>query len=212
MIARLVLVAVVSYLLGCSNGAILVSKYILHDDIRQYGSGNAGLTNFLRVFGGKLTVLVILSDMLKAILAVILGALVLGALEPYHIPMFGRLWAAMFCMLGHDFPCMFGFKGGKGVLSGGAIVIAMTDWRLLLICWGAFMVLAVLTRYVSLGSICAGAAFVVGCWIFYPHPVSRILSLVCGGLVIWSHRANIGRLLHGKENKFSLHKKGDQKK
>ena len=74
----IVLTVAVSYFLGCINGALLVSKYILRDDVRNHGSGNAGLTNFYRVFGGKLTVVVVLCDMLKAVLAVLFGSLLLG--------------------------------------------------------------------------------------------------------------------------------------
>ena len=105
------------------------------------------------------------------------------------------------------FPCMFGFKGGKGILSGGTIAI-MLDWRLALLVWGGFLILAVLTRYVSLGSVFAAAAFPVGTWLFVSHdPVIMALALLLGGLVLYMHRANIHRLLTGTENKFSLHKK-----
>jgi glycerol-3-phosphate acyltransferase PlsY len=207
-IVKLILVAAAAYLLGCANGAILVSKYILHDDIRQHGSGNAGLTNFFRVFGGKSTILVILSDMLKIVVAMLIGMLVLGNLGDYAIPSFGKLWAAMFCMIGHDFPAMFGFKGGKGVLSGGAMTL-MFDWRVALLCWGFFLLAVVLTRYISLGSIAAGLSFIISSCIFYPYPVDMIIIVICGGLLLWGHRGNIVRLLHGNERKFSFHKKGD---
>lgn len=210
-IVKLVLVAAASYLLGCGNGAILVSKYILHDDIRQHGSGNAGLTNFYRVFGGKSTILVVLADMLKIVIAMIIGMLVLGDLGPAQIPAFGKLWSAMFCMIGHDFPAMFGFKGGKGVLSGGTMTL-MFDWRVALVCWGLFLLAVLLTRYISLGSIAAGLSFMVAASILYPHPADIVVSIICGLLLIWGHRGNIVRLVHGTENKFSFHKKGDQQK
>ncbi len=210
-IVKMVLVAAASYILGCCNGAILVSKYILHNDIRQYGSGNAGLTNFYRVFGGKTTILVILADMLKVVIAVVIGILALRNFGPYQIPAFGKLWSAMFCMIGHDFPVMFGFKGGKGVLSGGAMTL-MFDWHVALICWGLFLVVVLLTRYVSLGSITASISFIIAASILYPHPVDISIIILCGLLLIWGHRSNIIRLIHGTENKFSFHKKGDQQK
>ena len=202
---QLVLVAVVtalaSYFLGCFNGAVIVSKYILRDDVRNHGSGNAGLTNFYRTFGGPLTAVVILTDVLKAVIAVFLGQWLFGGLY-----VLGKYWAGLFCLLGHMFPCMFHFKGGKGILSGGTIAI-MIDWRIALVVWGGFLLLTILTRYVSLGSLWAGASFPFITWYCYPEPVIVVLGFICGGLVVWQHRANIKRLLSGTENKFSLHRK-----
>ncbi len=124
-------IAVEAYFCGCFNGAVIVSKYILRDDVRNHGSGNAGLTNFYRAFGGPLTLAVILTDVLKAVVAVWLGMLWMGQLPNGDI--LAKYWAGLFCLLGHMFPCMFRFKGGKGILSGGAIAI-MIDWRVALSC------------------------------------------------------------------------------
>ena len=195
--------AIVSYFLGCFNGAVIVSKYILRDDVRTHGSGNAGLTNFYRTFGGPLTAVVILCDVLKAVIAVLIGAWIFGMMGN---ALLGKYWAALFCLLGHMFPCMFHFKGGKGILSGGTIAL-MIDWRIALVVWGGFLILTVLTRYVSLGSLWAGASFPFISWYCYPDSVIVILALACGGLVVWQHRANIKRLLSGTENKFSFHHK-----
>ena len=206
------LLAAVAYLLGCFNGAVIVSKYILRDDVRRHGSGNAGLTNFYRTFGGALTFAVILCDVLKMAAAVWAGQLLLrywgGGFWAREATMFlyAKYWAGLFCLLGHMFPCMFHFKGGKGILSGGTIAI-MIDWRVALVVWGGFLLLAVLTRYVSLGSLWAGASFPFISWYCYPNPVIVALAFACGGLVVWQHRGNIQRLLHGTENKFSLHHK-----
>ena len=196
-----VLTAAASYFLGCFNGAVIVSKYILRDDVRNHGSGNAGLTNFYRTFGGGLTLVVILCDVLKAVIAVLLGSWQFGGLF-----LVGKYWAGLFCLLGHMFPCMFKFKGGKGILSGGTIAI-MIDWRIALVVWGGFLLLTVLTRYVSLGSLWAGASFPFATWACYPDPVIVILGFLCGGLVVWQHRGNLKRLLSGTENKFSFHHK-----
>ena len=195
--------AIVSYFLGCFNGAVIVSKYILRDDVRTHGSGHAGLTNFYRTFGGPLTAVVILCDVLKAVIAVLIGAWIFGMMGN---ALLGKYWAALFCLLGHMFPCMFHFKGGKGILSGGTIAI-MIDWRIALVVWGGFLILTVLTRYVSLGSLWAGASFPFISWYCYPNTVIVILAFACGGLVVWQHRANIKRLLSGTENKFSFHRK-----
>ena len=195
--------AVFAYFCGCFNGAVIVSKYILRDDVRTHGSGNAGLTNFYRTFGGPLTAVVILCDVLKAVIAVLIGAWIFGMMGN---ALLGKYWAALFCLLGHMFPCMFHFKGGKGILSGGTIAL-MIDWRIALVVWGGFLILTVLTRYVSLGSLWAGASFPFISWYCYTDPLIVVLAFACGGLVVWQHRANIKRLLSGTENKFSFHRK-----
>ena len=202
------LVAVIAYFCGCFNGAVIVSKYILRNDVRKHGSGNAGLTNFFRTFGGPLTLVVILCDVLKAVIAILAGvALFRGmVLDEVAVLVLAKYWAALFCLLGHMFPCMFHFKGGKGILSGGTIAI-MIDWRIALVVWGGFLILAVLTRYVSLGSCGAGASFPFATWFVYRDPVITVLAVVIGGLILYMHRANIRRLLQGNESKFSLHRK-----
>ena len=199
-VVTLLPVAVIAYLCGCFNGAVIVSKYILRDDVRNHGSGNAGLTNFYRTFGGPLTLVVILTDVLKAIIALVIGGMMLGGTT------FSQYWAALFCLLGHMFPCMFHFKGGKGILSGGAAVF-LIDWRVALVVWGGFIILAVLTKYVSLGSVWAGGSFPFITWYCFPNVVIVVLAFIIGGLILWQHRANIKRLLTGTESKFSLHKK-----
>ena len=203
------LVAVVAYFCGCFNGAVIVSKYILRDDVRTHGSGNAGLTNFYRTFGGPLTLVVILTDVLKAIVAILFGVwiakmIVVG--DGVTGVVLARYWAGLFCLLGHMFPCMFHFKGGKGILSGGAIAI-MIDWRIALVVWGGFLILAILTKYVSLGSCWAGASFPFATWFVYHNVMITVLGAVIGCLILYMHRGNIHRLLTGTENKFSLHKK-----
>lgn len=199
-----VIVALAAYFLGCFNGAVIVSKYILHNDIRNHGSGNAGLTNFHRVFGGGLTFVVILCDVLKAVLAVLIGSGLFGMCLGNAV--LGEYWAGLFCLLGHMFPCMFGFKGGKGILSGGTIAL-MLDWRIALVVWGGFLLFTALTRWVSLGSCWAGASFPFATWFVYHDAVLLALAVLIGGLILWKHRENIKRLLKGEENKLSFHKK-----
>ena len=202
------LTAVIAYFCGCFNGAVIVSKYILRDDVRNHGSGNAGLTNFFRTFGGPLTFVVILTDVLKAIAAILIGTMLFRQMvaDEAMVVTLAEYWSGLFCLLGHMFPCMFHFKGGKGILSGGTIAI-MIDWRVALVVWGGFLVLAVLTRYISLGSCWAGASFpFVTCFV-YQSPVISVLGAVIGLLILYMHRGNIHRLLTGTENKFSLHKK-----
>ena len=203
-------VAVVAYFCGCFNGAVIVSKYILHDDVRTHGSGNAGLTNFYRTFGGPLTFVVILCDVLKAVAAISFSKLIAAPIIVVGSETIGfalaEYWAGLFCLLGHMFPCMFHFKGGKGILSGGAIAI-MIDWRIALVVWGGFLLLAVLTRYVSLGSCWAGASFPFATWFVYHDVFLTVFGACLGCLILYMHRGNIQRLLSRTENKFSLHHK-----
>ena len=215
LLLPLVIVAVAAYFCGCFNGAVIVSKYILRDDVRTHGSGNAGLTNFYRTFGGPLTFAVILTDVLKAVVAVWVGILVVrywdGGFwnQEAIVVAYSKYWAGTFCLLGHMFPCMFHFKGGKGILSGGTIAI-MIDWRIALVVWGGFLILAVLTRWVSLGSIWAGASFPFATWFVYHDWILLLLGMFIGGLIVWKHRGNLRRSLSGTESKFSRHHKTDE--
>lgn len=208
----ILLTGAAAYFLGCFNGAVIVSKYILRDDVRKHGSGNAGLTNFHRTFGGGLTLVVILTDVLKAIVAIWVGIILFGILEmgiygqDMGLLILGKYWSGLFCLLGHMFPCMFGFKGGKGILSGGTIAIMM-DWRIALVVWGGFLLFTALTRWVSLGSTWAGASFPFATWFVYQDTLLLSLSILIGALILWKHRENIQRLLKGKESKLSFHKK-----
>lgn len=207
-------VAVVAYFLGCFNGAVVVSRYILRDDIREHGSGNAGLTNFYRVFGGPLTAVVILSDAVKAVLAVLFAMFIAGHISPELVTL-SKYWAGAFCMIGHMFPCTFQFRGGKGVLSGSAVAVMIgigggglfPSWIIPLTVWGGFIVLVAATRYVSLGSCWGGASFIVVSWIVYQDPLILLLAAVMGGLLLWGHRGNMVRLVKGTERKFTFHKK-----
>ncbi|MCD7948166.1 MAG: glycerol-3-phosphate acyltransferase [Oscillospiraceae bacterium] len=197
--------AVISYFLGCMNGAVIISKYILRNDVRGHGSGNAGLTNFYRTFGGPLTIGVILTDVLKAVAAVLLGLLIFGQFG-VGIGVLGKYWCGMFCLIGHIFPCMFSFKGGKGILSGGTVALMM-DWRVALVVWGGFLILTLVTRWVSLGSIWAAVSFPFATAFVFQSVSITILAAITGGLVAWKHHANVKRLLAGEEPKLSFRRK-----
>lgn len=207
---KVAFVAVFAYFCGCFNGAVIVSKYILRNDVRNHGSGNAGLTNFYRTFGGALTFVVIACDVIKAVVAVLVGVAVANSWAPAFwqgdLAVYARYFAGLFCLLGHMYPCMFQFRGGKGILSGGTIAI-MVDWRVALVVWGGFVLLFLLTRYVSLGSVWAGASFPFISGLVFRDWFVFAMALILGGLVVWKHRGNISRLLAGNESKFSFHKK-----
>ena len=198
-------IAVLAYFLGCFNGAVVVSRYILRDDVRNHGSGNAGLTNFYRTFGGPLTLVVILSDAVKAVVAVLFAMWIAGSISPQLITL-SKYWAGLFCLLGHMFPVTFQFRGGKGILSGGTIALMM-DWRVALVVWGGFLILAIATRYVSLGSCWAGLSFPFVTWFVYQDELITVLAVIIGGLILWKHRGNMVRIVQGTESKFALHKK-----
>ena len=205
-------VAVIAYFLGCFNGAVVVSRYILRDDIREHGSGNAGLSNFYRVFGGPLTAVVILSDVVKAVLGVMFATFIAEHISP-ELVVLSRYWAGTFCVIGHMYPCTFQFRGGKGVLSGGALAVmvgiggggVLPSWIIPVVALGGFIVLAASTKYISLGSCWGGASFIVTSWLVYRDPLILLLAAVAGGLLLWKHRGNMVRVVKGTESKFVLH-------
>ena len=196
------LVAVLSYLLGCINGAIATSHIFYHDDVRRHGSGNAGLTNFYRNYGARCAPMVIAFDMLKAVGAVLLGNYFLGYLLGWGAA--GKYFGALFCVIGHMFPVFYGFKGGKGILCSGTLLLLL-DWRIALVGWGAFVVLWLTTRYVSLGSVAAAISFPITTHFVFRDGFSTALSVCISLLVLWAHRGNIKRLLNGTESKFHFH-------
>ena len=197
------LTLLVSYLLGCFNGSVVTSHFIIRDDVRKHGSGNAGLTNFYRTYGAKFALIVILCDMGKTMLSCLIGGYLMHWVAVDWT--LGLLIAGIGCELGHMFPVFFGLRGGKGILSGGVLVL-MLDWRVALIAWGLFVSLWLLTRYVSLGSVAATASMPVSVFLLMGHNwLYTVLSAAVAALVIWCHRGNIRRLLTGTEKKFQWH-------
>lgn len=195
-------VVIEAYLLGNLNGAILLSKYLMHDDVRRHGSGNAGLTNYFRTYGGGMSLVVVAVDFLKCVLACAIAKWLL----PYQ-PVHAVLAAGLSCILGHSYPVFADFKGGKGILCGAAVGL-MVDIRIFAIIMSVFLILVVLTRFVSLGSVLAAASF-AGCVLvyFWGDWVSCALAVATAAFVIWRHRANIVRLCKGTESKLTFHKK-----
>lgn len=197
------LTLLVSYLLGCFNGSVMTSHFIIRDDVRQHGSGNAGLTNFYRTYGARYALCVIVCDMGKTVLACLIGGYLMHWVAGDWT--LGLLIAGIVCELGHMFPVFFGLRGGKGILSGGVLVLLL-DWRVALIAWGLFAVLWLTTRYVSLGSVAATASMPVSVFLLMGHNwLYTVLSAAVAALVIWCHRGNIRRLLTGTEKKFQWH-------
>ena len=200
--------AVQAYLLGSIDTGILVSKFLYHDDVRKYGSGAAGMTNMLRTFGKKAAALTAFGDVLKGVLAVCIGRWLFGylpaggAVSPY----LGVYLAAILATIGHLKPLYFGFKGGKGVLVG-AVMLAFFDWRVFVIAFALFILSVALTKWISLGSILGAVSFPITTWLFYRDPVLTAMAFGMAAAVVFMHRSNIGRILHGTENKFSFKSK-----
>ena len=203
-ISVILVTVLVCYFLGNHNGAICVS-HMLHDDVRDHGSGNAGLTNFIRNYGNSRALLVILIDVLKAVLACWLGAILCA---PYGYALEGKVLAGVAVMVGHDFPALLGFRGGKGILSGWFIAW-MIDWRVGLLIAIVFFGVYFPTHLVSLCSVLSAAAFGIGFAVLHWGSPSVIIgTCFMAALTIFQHRANISRLLKGQEKKVDLFKLG----
>ena len=199
----IILTALTGYLLGNLNGAVSMSVLLGNDDVRSHGSGNAGLTNFIRTFGFGKAGLVIAIDFIKAALACMVGR---QLLTPCGFGIEGAMLGGVAVSLGHDFPAVLGFRGGKGILCGFAVALAI-DWRCGLLILGVFAVVALLSRYISLASVAASAAFGLYFGIVYYHQIWVALGGVFAAiLAIVMHRQNIIRLLQHKEGKFKVGK------
>ena len=200
----ILITVLVGYCLGNLNGAISMSVLQGGVDVRSKGSGNAGLTNFVRNFGTAKAAIVILIDASKAVIACLAGMLML---DGYGYGKEGMMLGAVAVTLGHDFPALLGFRGGKGILSG--LAIAMTiDYRCGLIILGVFAIVFLLTRYVSLSSILGAIAFAISFIVLYQDRLWVMLGGVfIGVLAVFMHRANIQRLLKGTESRMTFGKK-----
>jgi glycerol-3-phosphate acyltransferase PlsY len=195
-----------SYLLGNLNGAVCMSA-LMHDDVRSHGSGNAGLTNFIRNYGIGQAIYVILIDAGKAVLACLATGLLL---KPYGFYLEGAALGGLAVMLGHNFPALLGFKGGKGILSG-LFIALVVDWRIAVIILAVFLTAYLLTQYVSLGSVLAAVAFGVSFVVFYHNNLTVMLcGAIMGAMAVFMHRGNIVRLAKGQERKTNLFGKGNK--
>lgn len=209
IIIKLVIVAIVSYLLGSCNFGVIISKSLKKEDIRESGSGNAGTTNMMRTYGKTLGILTIIGDIVKVFVAIWLAFKIMSVEETKMI--FDRIsdnpqyvlksFAGLFAVAGHIFPCFFKFKGGKGVATSGGMVI-MIDWRIALILFAIFVLTILITRYVSLGSIIMAVLYPVFMGLFHKDAGLVIISLVFTLIVVTAHRENIKKLINHTENKI----------
>lgn len=222
----LLLTAVIAYLLGSINSAILITRAFCKKDIRDFGSGNAGATNVLRSQGVLPAALTGAGDLLKSLLAVQIGSLLLCRLQlmppadtteamwlmynEENLKLVGAYLAGIFCILGHLYPLYFGFRGGKGVVAGFGLVLFL-DWRIALVLLGVFVIVFLITRWVSLGSIIAAILLPICTYLsrtfFYKQEWETVwFCTVCvtviSLIVLVKHRSNIKRIAEGTENKL----------
>lgn len=199
--------ALLGYLLGNGNGALIVSKLFYHEDVRTKGSGNAGLTNFFRNYGGLPTLLVIAIDVGKTVLACFAGGLLFRTFGHGDLWTLGKMVGGFSCVVGHSLPVFFGFRGGKGVLSSGALSLCMCPWMFLILL-AVFVILFSLTHYVSLGSVsCALCYPIVFACFFWSSPAILAMALCLMIMVVLLHLPNLRRLFAGNESKVYLKKR-----
>ena len=215
MIPYYIIIGMIVYLIGSVNFSILISKKVAGFDVREKGSGNAGTTNMLRSVGKGAAVVTLILDILKGVAAIYIAILygnIVAKLANLVVDNSILVQiAGIFVILGHTYPIYFGFKGGKGVATALGILLT-TNYQIGLICLVFALVLIILTRMVSVGSIAAAILFpvltlflakenfiVLGNYLIY--------SIIIALIVIFNHRANVKRLLNGTENKISFKKK-----
>lgn len=193
LIWKYLVIAAGSYVVGSLSLSILASKVLFGGDIRKQGSGNAGATNMARVHGWGAGLLTLAWDALKAALCMFVGNALAGEI--------GLCIGAGACMLGHCFPVLHGFKGGKGIAVGGAVAFGI-DWRVGACTVGAFLLGSLLSKKVSVGSLCGAIAIAASSFLFHASMPRLILSIFCACLAIARHHTNIKRLAEGTEPDF----------
>ena len=201
MTGAVLVAALAAYLLGNLNGSVCISALVAGDDVRKHGSGNAGLTNFFRSYGGWSTFLVMAVDMLKTVIAAYTAGFALASFGYYRE---GLVLGVVLVSVGHDFPALLGFKGGKGILCGFTAALIM-DWCIALVMLAVFVIVFAITRYVSLGSVLGALTCSVGFGVVhYGDWAVMAGGVFIGLLAIFMHRSNIGRLIKGTESKVHL--------
>lgn len=195
---RYAIIAVVAYLLGNISTGIIISKLVAHTDIRSHGSGNAGATNMLRTFGWLPSVLTLMGDCLKAVIATFFGKLVGGD--------YGMLIAGVSAIIGHNWPVFYGFKGGKGIAASLGMIFVVSPMLAGILLLVEIIVVA-LTRYMSVASMFSAILYPILTFALYPHDLPRMIAaiIVCV-LALFSHRVNIVRLIKGNENRLDFRK------
>lgn len=204
MVAIYILVALVAYLIGSISFSVIFTKKLAGFDVREKGSKNAGSTNVLRTAGKKVAILTLVCDVLKGVIAVLFAKFI-GKVDNFEHTEYLVQLAGLMVVLGHTFPIFFGFKGGKGVATSLGVIMII-NWQIGLICLVFALILMILTRIVSIGSVAAAILFpVLTLFITENYSVPgdyRIFGILLGVFVCFNHRANIKRLLKGEEKRI----------
>jgi len=209
--ATYIIVAILAYAIGSINFSVLISRKMAGFDVREKGSGNAGTTNVLRSVGVKAAIITLVCDILKGIVAVLMAFLIGKMTQTADRALLIQL-AGILVIVGHTFPIFFEFKGGKGIATALGVLL-ITNWKIGLICLVFALVLIIITRMVSVGSISSailfpvltlfmGESFIVAQGAFKYFIYSILLAV----FVIFNHRENIKRIMNGTENKISFKK------
>ena len=198
MVFKYGLCVLVGYLLGNIQTSVLISKSVFSDDVRQHGSGNAGSTNMLRVFGRRAAIFTFIGDFMKGVVAILFGELVSGG----ELGSFSAV-CALAAVLGHNFPVFYGFRGGKGVATTLA-VMWLYEPGIGAVCTAVLLAIIVITGMVSLGSLVSMTLFSLMVVLFkgQDSPVTALLFLVLWGLIVLRHKENIKRLVAGTESRL----------
>lgn len=203
-----IIMAIIAYAIGSINFSVLISRKMAGFDVREKGSGNAGSTNVLRTVGKKAAALTLVCDILKGVVAVLISLLISKMAKDCSPAILVEI-AALAVVLGHTFPIFFEFRGGKGVATSLGVIL-LVNWKIGLICLVFALILMILTRMVSLGSISAAILFPVltvfidECYIVEGNYI--IFGIIMAIFIAYNHRSNIKRLLNGTENKISFKK------
>lgn len=206
LVLSVILACVAGYLIGSLNFALIVSFVGYRKDIRKFGSGNAGMTNVLRTFGKLPAVITLIGDFSKGIIAILIGRLLISLIGGAPDFLFGDEIVGIFALLGHVFPLYYGFKGGKGILVSGGIILTINPITFLII-FLTFILFFVCTRIVSLGSIASAVAYPIATFFYAVFVgdmplnifISTLSAVLIAALVIYMHRSNIKRLRAGEE-------------
>jgi glycerol-3-phosphate acyltransferase PlsY len=208
-------VAIIAYLLGSINSAIIVSKVFFGEDVRTKGSGNAGTTNVLRNYGKKAALLTLIGDMLKTAISIFIAGLVFGFNYVGGVSVSEMCYiAGLFSVIGHVFPIYYKLRGGKGVLSTATLALILSPICALILI-AIFVGIVAFSKFVSLGSVIAVVLYPVVLNGYFavlaggakPMPLMVLTTILLAILIVWCHRANLARISRGEENKLSFGKK-----
>ncbi len=195
----------IGYFIGSINSSIIIGKILTGKDIRDFGSGNAGATNALRVLGKKAGILTFVFDALKAVIAILICQAIFKENREIAIYLSG-----IGTVLGHNYPLWFKFKGGKGIVVS-VVTIFFADWKIGLLIFIISLSIMIISRYVSLGSVIGSVFLIILAFVFKRDNIPYIVyALIISFLAIFRHRANISRLISGTENKLNFSKKTDK--